>query len=43
MARTVAELPSGTSITDFISLCVVTKTFPVSAIEGTGQARPHHT
>jgi hypothetical protein len=34
MARTVAELPSGTRITDFISLGVVTKTFPVSAIEG---------
>jgi hypothetical protein len=34
MARTAAELPSGTRITDFISLGVVTKTFPVSAIEG---------
>jgi hypothetical protein len=34
MARTVAELPSGTRITDFISLGVVTKTFPVSAIAG---------
>jgi hypothetical protein len=34
MARTVAELPSGSRITDFISLGVVTKTFPVSAIEG---------
>lgn len=32
MARTVAELPSGTRITDFISLGVLTKTFPLSAI-----------
>ena len=42
MARTVAELPSGTRITDFISLGVLTKTFPVTAIEavlgGTGKA-----
>lgn len=33
MARTVAELPSGTRITDFISLGVVAKTFPVTTIE----------
>lgn len=33
MARTVAELPSGTRITDFISLGVVTKTFPITTIE----------
>jgi hypothetical protein len=33
MARTVAELPSGTRITDYISLGVVAKTFPVSVIE----------
>ena len=32
MARTVAELPSGTRITDFISLGVLTKTFPLAAI-----------
>jgi hypothetical protein len=32
MARTVAELPSGTRITDFISLGVITKSFPVEAI-----------
>ena len=32
MARTVAELPSGTRITDFISLGVITKSFPVDAI-----------
>jgi hypothetical protein len=32
MARTVAELPSGTRITDFISLGVLTKTFPLTAI-----------
>jgi hypothetical protein len=33
MARTVAELPSGTRITDYISLGVVAKTFPVALIE----------
>ena len=33
MARTVAELPSGTRITDFISLGVVAKTFPATTIE----------
>jgi hypothetical protein len=32
MARTVAELPSGARITDFISLGVLTKTFPLAAI-----------
>ncbi len=32
MARTVAELPSDTRITDFISLGVLTKTFPLAAI-----------
>lgn len=41
MARTVAELPSGTRITDFISLGVLTKTFPLTAIHavlsGTGK------
>jgi len=33
MARTVAELPGGTRITDYISLGVLTKTFPVTTIE----------
>lgn len=33
MARTVAELPSGTRITDYISLGVLTKTFPMTSIE----------
>jgi len=33
MARTVAELPSGTRITDFISLGVLTKTFPLASIQ----------
>jgi len=33
MARTVAELPSGTRITDFISLGVLTKRFPIAAIQ----------
>jgi hypothetical protein len=32
LARTVAELPPGTRITDYISLGVITKTFPDSAI-----------
>jgi hypothetical protein len=32
LARTVAELPSGTRITDYISLGVITKTFPDSVI-----------
>jgi len=32
LARTVAELPPGTRITDYISLGVITKTFPVSSI-----------
>ena len=33
MARTVAQLPSGTRITDFISLGVLTKTFPLAVIQ----------
>lgn len=33
MARTVAELPRGTRITDYISLGVLTKTFPMRTIE----------
>jgi len=33
MARTAAELPSGTRITDFISLGVVTKAFPLAMIQ----------
>ncbi len=32
MARTVAVLPAGTRITDYISLGVITKTFPVSKV-----------
>ena len=32
MVRTVAELPPGARITDYISLGVITKTFPVSVI-----------
>jgi hypothetical protein len=38
MARTVAELPSGTRITDYISLGVITKSFPVDAIRGALQS-----
>ena len=34
MARTVAELPPGARITDYISLGVIAKTFPDSAIGG---------
>ena len=33
MARTVATLPAGSRITDYISLGVITKTFPVSKIQ----------
>lgn len=33
MARTVAELPRGTRITDYISLGVLTKTFPMRTVE----------
>jgi len=33
MARTVAELPSGTRLTDYISLGVLTKTFPLTTIQ----------
>lgn len=33
MARTVAQLPSGTRMTDFISLGVLTKTFPLAVIQ----------
>jgi hypothetical protein len=33
MARTVAELPLGTRITDHISLGVITKTFPLSKVK----------
>lgn len=33
MARTVADLPSGPRLTDYISLGVLTKTFPMTTIE----------
>jgi hypothetical protein len=33
MARTVAELPKGSRITDFISLGVIAKTFPLSTVK----------
>ena len=33
MARTVAELPKGTRITDYISLGVISKTFPIEEIK----------
>lgn len=33
MARTIAELPKGSRITDYISLGVVAKTFPVDAVK----------
>ena len=32
MARTVAELPKGARITDYISLGVISKTFPLNTI-----------
>jgi hypothetical protein len=33
MARTLAELPKGTRITDYISLGVITKTFPLAKVK----------
>ena len=33
MARTIAELPKGSRITDYVSLGVVAKTFPLRAVE----------
>jgi len=33
MARTIAELPKGSRITDYISLGVVTKTFPLATVK----------
>ncbi len=46
MARTVAELPPGARITDYISLGVITKTFPLSSIGSvlsqTGTASVRH-
>ena len=46
MARTVAELPPGTRITDYISLGVISKAFPDSAIGAvlarTGKASLRH-
>jgi len=33
MARTVAELPPGTRITDYISLGVITKAFPLARVK----------
>jgi hypothetical protein len=42
MARTIAELPKGSRVTDYISLGVVAKTFPVatvkSVLEATGRS-----
>ena len=42
MARMVSELPSGTRITDFISLGVITKTFPVTAIDAVLKSTGSH-
>ncbi len=46
MARTVAELPKGARITDYISLGVISKTFPMSTIQAilsrTGKASQRH-
>ena len=33
MARTLAELPKGSRITDYISLGVVARTFPVATVK----------
>jgi hypothetical protein len=44
MARTIAILPVGARITDYISLGVITKTFPLSTVSAvlaaSGTARP---
>lgn len=46
MARTMAELPKGTRITDHISLGVIAKTFPITAVqevlERTGRTSQRH-
>lgn len=34
MARTVAELPEGARITDYISLGVIGKSFPLERVKG---------
>ena len=38
MARTIAELPKGSRITDYISLGVVAKTFPMASVKSVLQA-----
>ena len=38
MARTIATLPAGSRVTDFISLGVIAKTFPVDKVHGLLQA-----
>src|SRR6266852_2772674 len=46
MARTVAELPSGSRITDYVSLGVIAKTFPSSKVlailEATAKSSVRH-
>ncbi|MQA93006.1 MAG: IS4 family transposase, partial [Gemmatimonas sp.] len=46
MARTVAALPKGTRVTDYISLGVVTKTVPIAKVravlEATGKQSVRH-
>ncbi len=39
MARTVATLPAGSRITDFISLGVIAKTFPPSKVHAALEAK----
>ncbi len=39
MARTIAELPKGTRITDYISLGVLTRTFPLSQVKAVLEAQ----
>ena len=34
MARTTAELPQGTRITDYVSLGVITRTVPLTKVHG---------
>jgi hypothetical protein len=39
MARTIAELPAGSRITDHISLGVIARTFPVTKVRAVLTAR----
>ena|SRR5665647_562624 len=42
MARTTAELPQGTRITDYVSLGVITRTVPLTKVHGALTATGKH-